>query len=155
VAVAREALDRLEEGLLALPKMEDSAATLRQHLLDAGPSVLGGSTAPEAYAELALLLRRAGEHVGARVSEVAPVPDSAQVGMLYRVSCRIELEADSPMLARLLAGFASNEPAVVVREISIRAPGSASDDEAERLQVSLVTSGWRLRPEPVQTNGME
>jgi hypothetical protein len=148
VAHQGDRVEQLLAELSSLQALEDSAAGIRERLVNLAPMLVGGATANEATAELGTLLRAQVEAEHAHLERVVVTPDSVGDGPLRRISARIELETDATGLEQLLTRLAGSEPIIVVDALQVTATEPATAGTVERLRISAQVRAWWLSRRP-------
>ncbi|HYL55353.1 MAG TPA: type II secretion system protein GspM [Gemmatimonadales bacterium] len=153
LAVAAESGLRARASLLARARadladaavLRDSAATLSQGLVGLAPKILSGGSVAEAVADLSGRVNLAASTHQAKLHRVDPLPDSAVVGRLHRVTLRAAFECDVRGLVGVLLALGFAKAALAVRELRVTAVDVGSADKnPEVLRVELTVSGWFL-----------
>jgi hypothetical protein len=146
VAVRRGVLGRMRADLSQAGSMVDSGETVRQRLIDLAPRLLTGGTQAEAISDLTTRLSSlAGRHQ-AGFDRADPIPDSAYVGSLRRVTVRAGFDGDLRGALTFLDAVVGSPAVLTVHEVRIVASDPASDDaRPEILKGEFVVSGWYLQ----------
>lgn len=146
VAVRSALLARMRADLSQAGGLVDSGAEVRRRLIDLAPRLLAGGTQAEAIADLTNRMSGlAGRHHDA-FDRADPVPDSAQVGSLRRVTVRAGFDGDLRGVLTFLDAVVADPTVLAVREVRIVAADPASDDaQPEVLKSEFLVSGWYIR----------
>jgi len=125
--------------------LRDSVAAMTQALVALAPDLLSGHSAAEAVADLSAQVNFAASRHQARLTESAPMPDTAHAGRLGRVTVRASLQTDIRGLASVLRALESGSPTLTVRSVRVLAPDPVGvERKPELLSVEITVAGWYL-----------
>lgn len=139
-----ERLAYMRAQVASARSLEDSGAVVRAGMARLAPSLLSGSTANEAVADLGTHLNVVVERARVGVRRTDPVPDSTSAGLARRVSLRASIEGDTRGLLGLLGALAEGPQLVSVHQIQVAADAVADPVRPELLHAELTVSGWYL-----------
>ncbi|MEO8201001.1 MAG: type II secretion system protein GspM [Gemmatimonadota bacterium] len=123
----------------------DSAATIKQSMIDLAPKLLSGETAAQASDALTSLLGVIAERSNTKLTGSNPVDDSTMAGGLRRVAVHATLDGDIAGVTGLLQGLAQEATVLTTDDLQLLAADAAGTvTPTEVLRVELTVRGWYL-----------
>lgn len=139
-------LARVKAELATLGTLEDSARVLRGEFVALAPLLVPGTTAPDARAALAAMVRATLTRDDVLIQRLSVGTDTT-AGLLQPLVAKVELLTDAPGLEALLLRLGHGDTVLEVTGLRVVAQrhDEASPD-AERLSVALELRAWGLAP---------
>ena len=139
-------LERARGAQVRRGALEDTLRARSARFTALSPSLLSGSTAAAAAAELSRIVSNAATVAGVHVTSTRTHVDSVR-SVFTPVSVRASATGDVSGVARLLASLERNQPLLALDDITITQPEvHATADRMETLRVELTVRGLAHAP---------
>jgi general secretion pathway protein M len=133
--------EALRQSLPALRAAAQAAAAQA----DANGILLPGGTDDIAGANLQQDLQNLAAQAGTSLDSITTVPSQPE-GTLRRIGVQVSVTATWPVLIALLAAIGSTRPRMIVDQLTVTNPSSASPGQDAQLQAGFTVAAFRTGP---------